>query len=132
MYSFAIKENDLIISCSGTIGKVIIIPRKFEAGIINQALLKLTPSKKIVPTFLKMILEDKNVQNKYFRGYGAGINNVAPISELKQIKIPLPPLEEQKEIVDEIGIIEKEISELKASIIKITEAKKEILNQYLV
>ena len=39
---FELKEGDFIISCSGTIGKICQIPKNFEKGIINQALLKLT------------------------------------------------------------------------------------------
>ena len=42
LQSFEIKSGDLIISCSGTIGKLTIIPKYFEKGIINQALLKIS------------------------------------------------------------------------------------------
>ena len=41
MLDFSIKPNDLIISCSGTMGKVAIVPDDVKPGIINQALLKL-------------------------------------------------------------------------------------------
>ena len=46
MKRFELKPNDLIMSCSGTMGKVAIVPQNIEKGIINQALLKLTPKKK--------------------------------------------------------------------------------------
>ena len=35
MKRFSVKENDLIISCSGIIGKVAIIEKGFRQGIIN-------------------------------------------------------------------------------------------------
>src|SRR5688572_15713359 len=44
MQRFELRPNDLIMSCSGTMGKVAIVPGNIKRGIINQALLKLTPS----------------------------------------------------------------------------------------
>ena len=39
MKRFAVEENDLIISCSGTFGKISIINNEDPKGIISQALL---------------------------------------------------------------------------------------------
>src|SRR5690606_18543905 len=39
---FSVRSGDLIMSCSGTMGKFATIPKNYEDGIINQALLKLT------------------------------------------------------------------------------------------
>ncbi len=36
---FAINENDILMSCSGTIGKTVNVPKEYQQGIINQALL---------------------------------------------------------------------------------------------
>ena len=56
---FKVNSGDLIMSCSGTIGKVAIIPEGAKEGIINQALLKLTPHKEIDAHFLKYLMESK-------------------------------------------------------------------------
>ena len=51
---FQVKVNDLIISCSGTLGKVSIITDEDPKGIISQALLALRPdTEKILPDYLK-------------------------------------------------------------------------------
>ncbi len=42
LIAFEVKPYDLIISCSGTVGKVAIAPENMERGIINQALLKIS------------------------------------------------------------------------------------------
>jgi len=47
---FEIKSGDIIISCSGTIGKIAIAPEHMEKGIINQALLKISLNNKIINT----------------------------------------------------------------------------------
>src|SRR5690554_5467574 len=41
---FQVKTNDLIISCSGTVGKISIIQEEDPKGIISQALLILRPN----------------------------------------------------------------------------------------
>jgi len=104
MKGFEVKPNDILISCSGTMGKVAIVPQNARRGIINQALLKLTPNKEKVNTlYLKKILDSNEIQEKYFRNQeGAAIQNVASVKVLKEIEIPLPPLEIQEQIVKEI------------------------------
>ena len=67
MLPFAVQPDDLIISCSGTIGKIAIVPKTYEKGIINQALLKITPNKEIIyPFFLRIMLEQPSTQREIF------------------------------------------------------------------
>jgi type I restriction enzyme S subunit len=100
MQRFEIQPHDLIMSCSGTMGKVAIVPEGVRRGIINQALLKLTPSNNVSPVFLKFWMDSEDFQESLQeQSGGAAIQNVASVSVLKEINIPLPPLEEQQRIV---------------------------------
>ena len=48
-------------------------------------------------------MESEPIQIRYFRATaGAAIQNVASVSQLKEIPIPLPPLAEQRRIVAEL------------------------------
>lgn len=103
MQGFEVSPNDIIMSCSGTMGKVAIVPPEAPIGIINQALLKLSPSNKISPIYLKILMESEPFQvalNKTVMG--VAIQNVASVKVLKELQIPLPPLSIQQEIVAEI------------------------------
>lgn len=124
MNRFEVKSGDLIISCSGTMGKIAIVPQNIERGIINQALLKLTPDyKKIISIYLKLVLETPGIQNKYFQNTsGAAIKNVSSVKYLKSIKIPLPSIEIQKKIVGKIEN-EQKIIDANKELIKIYEQK---------
>lgn len=103
MKRFEVFSGDLLISCSGTMGKISIVPSHFRKGIINQALLKLTPKPEIIANYLKYVLESNEIQKKYFSNQqGVAIQNVVSVKQLKDIRIPLPPLEIQREIVEEI------------------------------
>lgn len=100
MKRFELFPRDLIMSCSGTMGKVAIVPDGIPKGIINQALLKLSPKKDIIAEFLKYWMNSPNFQNELIKlSQGVAIKNVASVKVLKEIQIYLPPLPEQKRIV---------------------------------
>ncbi len=113
MKRFELLPNDLIMSCSGTMGRVAIVPKGIKRGIINQALLKLTPSAQISNGFLKSWMESEAFQDalKEYSG-GAAIQNVASVKILKEIKVPLPPVEEQERVVDELDSLREETQRL--------------------
>jgi len=103
MRGFRVQPGELIMSCSGTMGKVAIIPDNAPSGIINQALVKLTPADRIVGVFLKLWMESDNFQHSLSDfTYGAAIKNVASVEILKGLRLPLPPLATQQAIVAEI------------------------------
>lgn len=84
-------------SCSGTMGKVAIVPHALKKGIINQALLKLTPNKNLDKIYLKFYMESNFFQQSLKNEtHGAAIKNVASVAILKKIKILIPPLVEQQ------------------------------------
>jgi type I restriction enzyme, S subunit len=100
MRRFELFPGDLIMSCSGTMGKVAIVPDGIPQGIINQALLKLSPKKGVVVEFLKYWMSSPNFQNELIKySQGVAIKNVASVKVLKEIQIFLPSPDEQKRIV---------------------------------
>ena len=96
-------------------GRVAIVPEGIKQGIINQALLKLTPTAKILNTFLKFWMESEAFQDslKEYSG-GAAIQNVASVKILKEIKVPLPSVEEQQAVVDELHAVRDETQHLES------------------
>ena len=101
--SFEVKPNDLIISCSGTIGKIAIVPSWARAGIINQALLKITLDQGVVLNAFFVIMFRSRVRELLIAAArGAAMQNIAGVAELKKIKWRIPPLAEQQRIVAEV------------------------------
>ncbi|MFP7673710.1 restriction endonuclease subunit S [Marivita sp. S0852] len=100
MARFSVNPGDIIMSCSGTMGKVAKVPESAPVGIINQALLKISPLGKIYPDFLMLWMESPGFQDQLSSTtMGVAIKNVASVKTLKGMPIPLPPLEEQQRIV---------------------------------
>ncbi len=134
MQRFEVRPGDLIMSCSGTMGKVAIVPKSVRKGIINQALLKLSPNKTLLARYLKAWMRSFNFQNQLEKySLGAAIKNVASVKTLKEINIPLPSVLEQKEIIARIDSLSVETKKLKSiyqqKLADLEELKKSILQK---
>ncbi len=134
MRRFELSSGDLIMSCSGTMGKVAIVPKGIAPGIINQALLKLTPTKSISAEFLKFWMESLNFQEELAKlSQGVAIKNVVSVKVLKEIQIPLPPLPEQKRIVSRLNALSSETQRLQSlyqhKLTTLAELKQSILHK---
>ncbi|HOX03627.1 MAG TPA: restriction endonuclease subunit S [Candidatus Paceibacterota bacterium] len=113
MQRFEVQPRDLIMSCSGTMGKIAIVPEGVRRGIINQALLQLTPSNVVSAEFLKFWMDSDNFQESLQeQSGGAAIQNVPSVSILKEIRIQLPPLAEQQRIVARLDSLAAETQRL--------------------
>ena len=110
---FEIKEGDIIMSCSGTIGEFYEIPIGAEKGIMNQALLKYTLNKNIHKIYFLYVMErvKENFEKK-----GSGLQNIGSVKTIKSTDISLPPLTLQQEFADKIEAIEKQKELIKQSI----------------
>jgi len=132
MKRFELKSGDLIMSCSGTMGKIAIIPNNIKRGIINQALLKLTPSDGISNIFLKLWMQSESFQDSLKKlSKGAAIKNVASVKILKEIEIPLPPLPEQRRIVKILDEVFEKVAKAKENTEKNLKNSKELFESYL-
>ncbi|SDW16493.1 restriction endonuclease subunit S [Nitrosomonas oligotropha] len=132
MKRFELNSGDLIMSCSGTMGKIAIVPENIKKGIINQALLKLSPSKMVSNNFLKLWMQSESFQDslKEYSG-GAAIQNVASVAILKNIEIPLPPLPEQQCIVAILDKAFATIAKAKANAEQSLKNARELFDSYL-
>lgn len=101
---FECKMGDIIMSCSGTVGKLFQLPENSKRGIINQALCKFSLNNKIKSTYFLKYLE-KVIGNMELNG--SGIKNISSVSYIKKVDINLPPMELQNKFAERIGKIEK-------------------------
>lgn len=98
---FAICPNDIIMSCSGTLGKFAVIPNGYKKGVINQALLKLSTKKDNDYRFIKLLLElPGNQEQLLSESAGGAIKNVASVGQIKEMSLCIPKPKEQQKIAD--------------------------------
>jgi type I restriction enzyme S subunit len=93
-----LREGDLIFTVRGTIGKVGLITKSHDGAQLSPNLIRFSPKREVVDTiflwyFLQSIKETAaaDIQNEV---------TIASVraSDLSELKIPLPPLTEQKRI----------------------------------
>lgn len=108
---FTTYPDDLIISCSGTVGKVSIIKKDDPKGIISQALLTLRVNKDLIlPEFLKYFFSSYEGYNSLVsRSTGSVQVNISKRAVIEEIPLKLPPLDVQQKIVYYLSLIDKKI-----------------------
>ena len=119
MKSFAVRAGDFLISCSGvTLGRITQVPSSFEAGVINQALLRVRINAAILDSnYFKMLFRSPFFQERIFaNSTGSAIPNVKGVKELKSMPFPLPPLAEQRRIVAKVDALMALVDTLEAQL----------------
>jgi restriction endonuclease S subunit len=112
--AFELHPNEILVSCSGTVGKVAIVPANIERGIINQALLKLSIHQSAMLNeyflilFPAFFMETDTLTNLS----GTAQKNIPGMDVLKAMPFPLPPLAEQRRIVAKVDQLMALVDEL--------------------
>ena len=124
---FECKTGDIIMSCSGTVGKLFQLPEGSKKGVINQALCKFSLNNKTVSIYFLKCLE-KIMENLKLNG--SGIKNISSVSYLRKINIILPPIELQNKFADRIEKIEKLKFEIEKSIEETQKLYDSLISKY--
>ncbi len=102
MEGFEVLPGDIIVSCAGTIGETYVLPDDMEQGIINQALMRMRIFPPIFIPYFLVFFDVVLKQNARASSKGSAIKNIPPFEVLKNYLVPLPPLAEQKRIVEKL------------------------------
>ena len=100
MQSFVTKPSDIIVSCAGTIGETYLLPEKAPVGIINQALMRVELYNLEIADYWQLFFAYILLIENEMKGAGSAIKNIPPFEYLKAILVPIPPLHEQKRIIE--------------------------------
>lgn len=114
---FEVFEDEIIVSCAGTIGETYIMPKGIERGVINQALMKMKIFEGINIDYFLMYFDCilKCIANESSKG--SAIKNIPPFDIFKKMLFAVPPIEEQKRIVAKVNEIKAYLDELEKTIL---------------
>ena len=131
--NYKVSIEDLYLSIAGTIGKVGIIPYELDKSFLTENAVKLTNlSNTINNKFLLNCFKTNFIQNLISNSITSSGQPKLAIFRIENFSIPLPPLEEQQEIVrilDEILENENKVKELLELEERIDILEKSILNK---
>ena len=121
--NYRVSKGDIIISIAGTIGLIALVSSEFNGAYLTENAARITNLKTDIlnPTYLSYSLQSFIVQ-KQFNLYSSKTSQPKlALSKLRKTLIPIPPIEEQKEIAE---ILDKVNSRIEAE-----ERKKEALEE---
>jgi len=109
-----VKRGDVVFTHAGNIGQVAYIPEssKYERYVISQRQFYLRPNtKKVLPEFIAYYFTSADGQHKLLaNASSSGVPSIAqPVSYLRTIDIPVPPLSEQRAIAHILGTLDDKI-----------------------
>jgi type I restriction enzyme S subunit len=112
---FTVCPDDFVISCSGTLGRVIMVKANDPIGIINQALLILrTDKNKLAPICLKYFLTSNDGNKLLIENSGGSAQiNIAKREVIQDIPIIIPPPTEQIKVAEYLCKCDNKIELLK-------------------
>jgi type I restriction enzyme S subunit len=113
LINFNVIPGDIIVSCSGTLGRISVIPKNAKKGVINQALLRIRLIESIVSQkYFVYYFRSAEFQRKILvQSQGTAMTNMVGMKDFKEIEIILPPLETQQAIVSKIEELFSELDE---------------------
>jgi type I restriction enzyme S subunit len=110
------KCGDVIMNIVGPpLGKIAIIPNSFKECNFNQAIVMIRPYKVEMNKWIYFYLNEMSEINSIITKGVAGQDNIS-VTQSRLMKIPLPPLNEQKRIVEKIEELFKVFVELEIEV----------------
>ncbi len=111
LYNFRVESGDVLLSCVGTIGNVLIIPDNHEAGIINPRLIKFSiDTAKANVQFFAEYLKQTSINIQLINMANGGTMPVLNKSIILNLKFIYPSLNEQDRIQEKLDAISSRIN----------------------
>ena len=104
-------KNILIAMTGGTVGKSLFVDKVPEVMVVNQRVATIKIFKPIYEAYINCVIPTKLIQDVIEEAKNSTNDNIS-MSDIKGFNIPIPPLEEQKEIVKVVETLFKEVAQL--------------------
>jgi type I restriction enzyme S subunit len=121
-------KDDILISCSGSVGRIAIVDKDDTYVMVRSvALLKLFKDN-INSKYLAYILKSLMVQNQIIEKSKTSAQANLFLGKIKEIKVVLAPLNEQKRIVTKVDKLMKLCDELETKLTQTQTEREKIIN----
>jgi type I restriction enzyme, S subunit len=113
-----VKKSDLLVSITADIGIISLIPENLPKAYINQHISLARPVKFISPKYLAWYLSSHGGQKQFQKLKRGATKTGLGLDDIRSVLVPIPPLNEQKEIVTRIEEKYKSIQKIEEQIKK--------------
>lgn len=135
LINYVVLPGDIALSMMGTIGKCCVVPSGVEPGIMDSHLIKIRLSSIMLPKFFEYVYESDVVYEQLLLNSKGSIMNGLNSSVVKNVFMPLPSLDEQKELLIHLENSTKKIDFLlmakQQQLEKLQQHKKSLIYEYV-
>ena len=93
-----IQGGDVLVTIAGTIGRTGVVPHDAPEMNCNQAVAIVRPTPEIERSYLRHWLDSQEARSQMLGSTVTGTISNLSLSQLGELRVPLPPLEEQRRI----------------------------------
>ena len=129
---YSVEPGDVVTAAQATIGRTAIVTQTVSGAIISQHLIRIAVDKLIcLPEWLHACFQTPLVIRQMYSvmqgGTRAGLNT----NDVKKIRVPIPPLEDQKEFCKKISAVAENANNISAHLNNSRTLKKQLLMKFL-
>ena len=96
-----LEKDDVLFSGTGTIGETAVIDETPTNWNIKEGVYSIKPNKSLILSrFLRYLLMTDSIKQAYLKKAAGGTVQSVPMKEMRQLRIPLPPIEKQQFVVN--------------------------------
>ena len=125
------EAGDILISCSGTIGRVAVVPPGFECVLVRSAALAKVDHALADGVFLQFWLQGRRAQWEIASSVNQGAQPNLFLNHIERLTCPKPPLPEQRAIAGALSDVDALIGALDQLIAKKRDLKQAAMQQLL-
>ena len=125
------EAGDILISCSGSIGRVAVVPAGLECVLVRSAALAKIDSRLADGIFIQFWLQGHTAQRQIASSVNQGAQPNLFLNHIERLECPQPPLHEQQAIAQALSDVDALISALDRLIAKKRDIKQAMMQQLL-
>ncbi len=128
-----VENNDILFNITGaSIARCCIVSEAYLPARVNQHVSIIRTNDKALPKYVQMVLVSDEYKRQLLQiGEGATSRQAITKQQLEEFKIPVPSINEQKKIVDQIMNLETEIAQIGYELATVDGQKEQILKKHI-
>lgn len=127
----ALKANDILIVRTGYPGTACLLPPEFEGSNCIDIIFARPDPEQVVPAYLCTYTNSEYGKKQVLDGSGGLAQQHFNVGAYKKLKLPLPPLSEQKRIAETLQTWDRAIETVEALIANVRAQKQALMQQLL-
>jgi len=128
-----LKSGDILITNRGEIGKTAIVDATYDNANLNSQIAWLRCREEMDNKFLFHVLNSEDIQKHFQSAKSGAALQQFTIKQLRELKVPLPPVKQQQSIVQSLDALREETQRLESlyqrKLAALDELKKSLLHQ---